>query len=188
VIAGVVLAAGGSSRLGSPKQLVRVEERSLVVRAVESCLGGGCSRVSVVLGASAERIRPALRGRPVEVLVNDDWRSGIASSIRTAISALPDEAEGVVLAVCDQPRLSSDVVRRLIAAFDGAPERMVACEYAGTVGVPAVFGRGRFEELLQLRGDSGARQLLRKNLGTVVRLAWPDGALDLDLPADLGEI
>ena len=188
MIAGVVLAAGESSRLGSPKQLVRVKERTLLVHTADCLVRGGCARVAVVLGASMEQIVPTLIGLPARVVVNEDWREGIASSIRAGISALADEVEAVVLATCDQPRLEPDVVRRLIARFDGAPGSMVACEYAGTVGVPALFGRGRFAELLQLRGASGARQLLRGNLDRVVRMPWPGGTFDVDLPSDREKI
>jgi molybdenum cofactor cytidylyltransferase len=138
----------------------------------------------VVLGASLETVLPKLRGSAVDVLINEDWREGIASSIRVGVSALSEEVEAVVLAVCDQPRLSPDVVRRLIAGFDGDPGCMVACEYAGTVGVPALFARGCFEKLLQLSGDRGARRLLRRDLESVVRVSWPGGAFDVDLPSD----
>ena len=188
MIAGVVLAAGESSRLGSPKQLVRVKERTLLVHTADCLVRGGCARVAVVLGASMEKIVPTLIGLEAKVVVNEDWREGIASSIRAGISALADEVEAVVLATCDQPRLEPDVVRRLIARFDGVPECMVACEYAGTVGVPALFGRGRFEELLQLRGESGARRLLRGNIDRVVRVPWPGGTFDVDLPSDREKI
>jgi molybdenum cofactor cytidylyltransferase len=188
VIAGIVLAGGGSSRLGSPKQLVLLKGRTLLVHAADCCLSGGCEPVIVVLGASRETIEPTLSGLPVRVVVNEDWREGIASSIRAGISALPDGVEALVLATCDQPELEPDVVRRLIKGFDGTPGRMVACAYGGTVGVPALFGRDRFEGLLQLRGDSGARQLLRGNLESVVRVPWSGGAFDLDLPSDREKI
>jgi molybdenum cofactor cytidylyltransferase len=188
VIAGVVLAAGGSSRLGSPKQLVQVKGRTLLAHAADCCLSAGCEPVFVVLGASLETIEPTLSGLPVTVVVHSGWREGLASSIRAGISALPEEVEALVLATCDQPLLEPDVVRRLIAGFDGAPGRMVACEYDGTVGVPALFGRDRFEELIRLRGDSGARQLLRRNPGSVVRVPWSGGAFDVDLPSDREKI
>lgn len=188
MIAGVVLAAGGSRRLGSPKQLVQVKERTLLFHTASCLVEGGCARVFVVLGALRETIGPTLVGLPVTVVVNEGWREGIASSIRAGIEALPEEVTAVVLAACDQPLLEPDVVRRLIAGFDGAPRCMVACAYAGTVGVPALFGRGRFEELLQLRGDSGARQLLRRNLDEVERVRWSSGWYDIDLPSDRDEV
>jgi molybdenum cofactor cytidylyltransferase len=188
VIAGVVLAAGASSRLGSPKQLLRVGGRSLVGHAAGCCSRGGCAHVAVVLGALAERIRPALRDLPVDLVHNENWREGIASSIRAGIASLPREVDAALLVTADQPRLTADVVRRLIEAYDGTPACMVACEYAGTLGVPALFARGHFDELLRLRGDRGARRLLRNRSGAVVRVPWPDGALDVDRPADLGKI
>jgi len=184
MIAGVVLAAGESSRLGSPKQLVKVHDRTLLNHTLDCCVNGGCAWVAVVLGAAMDTILPTLTGLPSEVVINEQWREGIASSIRSGVSALPAEAEAVVLATCDQPLLKSDVVRRLIQGFDGDPARMVACVYAGAVGVPALFGRGRFDELLRLRGDSGARRLLRANLESVVTVPWPGGAFDVDSPSD----
>ena len=188
MIAGVVLAAGGSRRLGRPKQLVSVGGRSLVQHAADCCLAGGCKPVRVVLGASFARIRPRLQDLPVELLRNEDWQEGIASSMRIGVRELPAGVEAVLLATCDQPRLSPGVVRRLIAAFDGSPGGSAACEYAGTVGVPALFGAGRFEELLALRGDHGAKKLLLSNPGSLARVPWPDGAVDLDCPEDLDRI
>ena len=159
-----------------------------MLHTVDCLVQGGCERVLVVLGAGLETIAPTLVGLAASVVVNEGWREGIASSIRAGITALPEETEAVVLTTCDQPRLEPDVVRRLIAGFDGAPRRMLACAYAGTVGVPALFGRGCFEALLELRGDRGARQLLRKEPENVQRVPWPAGSFDVDRPSDLDEI
>jgi len=184
MIAGVVLAAGASTRLGSPKQLVEVRGRSLLRHATECCVDGGCEFVVVVLGAAAVQVRPELRGLRVKVVDNDGWREGIASSIRAGISALPQGVHAAVLLTCDQPRLTPPLVRRLIAAYDGTPGRMVACEYGDTVGVPALFGRDRFRDLMALRGDRGAKPLVSSHPGDVLRVPWPDGVVDVDLPED----
>jgi len=184
MIAGVVLAAGNSTRLGSPKQLLPVRGRSLLRHAVECCLDGGCAPVIVVLGASRVEIRPELRGLRVEVVVAANWREGIAASIRTGLAAVPPPVRGALFSTCDQLRLTPQVVRRLIAGFDGAPGRMVASEYGGTVGVPALFGRDRFAELSSLRGDRGAKAVLLRSRGDLVRVPWFEGAIDVDVPAD----
>jgi len=190
VIAAVVLAAGEASRLGRPKQLVAYRGRSLIRGAVEAALGGGCSPVVVVLGARAEQVRREIEPRDVRVVVNSAWREGMAASVRAGIAELAaaDEVEAVVLTGCDQPHLSAEVFRRLLEAYRGREDpaaSMAACEYAGTLGAPALFARVEFGRLLSLEGDRGARDLLRAEAGRVVRISWPEGARDVDTPEDL---
>jgi molybdenum cofactor cytidylyltransferase len=191
VIAAVVLAAGGASRLGRPKQLVAYRGRSLIRGAVEAALGGGCSPVVVVLGAQAEQVRQEIEPRDVRVVVNSAWREGMAASVRAGIAELEattDEVEAVVLTGCDQPHLSAEVFRRLLEAYRGREDpaaSMAACEYAGTLGAPALFARAEFGRLRALDGDRGARDLLRAEASRVVHISWPEGARDVDTPEDL---
>jgi molybdenum cofactor cytidylyltransferase len=191
MIAAVVLAAGESSRLGRPKQLVAFRGRSLIRGAVEAALGGGCSPVIVVLGARAERVRREIDPRNVRAVVNPAWREGMAGSIRVGLAELEasaGDAEAVVLMGCDQPHLSADVLRRLLEAYRGrkdATATMAACAYAGTLGTPALFSRVEFGRLVALDGDRGARDLLRAETDRVVRISWPDGARDVDVPGDV---
>lgn len=190
MIAAVVLGAGGSKRLGQPKQLLERGGRSLVRNAVEAAVGGGCRPVIVVLGAESERVRAAIDDPRVVTRLNPDWEDGIASSIRTGIAALRGlerDVEAAVLTACDQPRLSPAVIRRLIDAYRDRVDRtiaMAACTYAGTRGTPALFGRERFDRLLGLHGDRGAQSLLRAGSEPVLEVAWPDGELDIDRPED----
>ncbi len=191
MIAAVVLAAGGSSRLGRPKQLVEFGGRSLLRNAVEAAVGGGCDPVVVILGAEAERIRPELEGLAVVAVTNPCWRHGVATSIRRGVAEVEQlcpEVEGVVLIACDQPLLSPAIIRALIEAHRDCSERaaaMVASAYAETLGTPALFGRDHFGSLGQLDGDRGARGLLRESAPRVVTVAWPQGAVDIDRPEDL---
>ena len=191
MIAAVVLAAGESSRLGRPKQLVAYRGRSLIRGAVEAALGGGCAPVVVVLGAQAEQVRQEIATLDVRAVVNSEWREGMAASVRAGIAELEattDEVEAVVLTGCDQPHLSADVIRRLLEAYRGRAERavsMAACDYAGTLGAPALFARVEFGRLLALGGDLGARELLRAQADRVARIPWPEGARDVDAPDDL---
>ena len=188
MIAAVLLAAGGSSRLGRSKQLVRYRGRTLLRRAAEAALDGGCDRVIVVLGADAERLREELDGLSVTPLLNERWSEGMAGSIRVGVEEVlrgDEPAEGVLLLLCDQPHLSAVVVGRVLAAFDGRPDRCVACEYDQTVGPPTLFGRDWHNALLRLEGDHGAKRLLRDAGEALVRVPWPDGAVDIDRSADV---
>jgi len=186
VVAAVVLAAGGSRRLGRPKQLLRLAGRPLVRRVVDAAGAGGCGPVVVVLGAEAEAVRAALAGAAVESVDNERWSEGIASSIRAGIAFVErlSAVRAALLLSSDQVALDADVVRRMLGAFDGASGRMVACEYAGTIGIPALFERSRFGELALLAGEAGAKSLLLRHADAVVRLPWPAGAADVDEPRD----
>jgi len=119
-------------------------------------------------------------------VVNDGWKEGMASSLRAGVAAAGDDptVEAVLLLPCDQPKLDGRIVRRMLDAFDGAPTSLVACEYSGELGVPALFGRAHFLDLAALRGDHGARKLLRRPGLEVTRVDWPDGAIDIDTPED----
>jgi molybdenum cofactor cytidylyltransferase len=191
VIAAVVLAAGESSRLGRPKQALPHRGRSLLRHTVECAVAAGCDPVLVVLGARAGELGAELDGTPARTVTNEDWREGIGSSVRAGVAAVERErpdARAVLLLVCDQPRLTPQVLRRLLERFRAAGPRIVACEYAGTVGVPALFERALFPELLELSGPTGAKPLLRTHAEEVVRLAWPDGDVDVDRPGDLDRL
>lgn len=188
MIAAVVLAAGGSTRLGRPKALVRHRGRTLLQRTVDAALASGCSPVLVVLGAAAGEVGETIADRPVERLVHPGWEAGLASSLATGVGALAarPEVRGALLLCCDQPRLSAALLRRMLAAFDGTPGRMVACAYADTIGIPALFERECFKALAALRGERGAKSLLTAAGSRPVLIDWPDGAADVDREEDLG--
>jgi len=187
-IAAVVLAAGASRRFGEPKQLAVIEGESLLRRSVAAASGSRCNQVIVVLGSDFERIRGTLAGCAVRIVHNPDWEEGMASSIRSAVRAL-DEAtpsvDAVLLMTCDQPLVSPEVLDRLISACERTGLTMAACEYGGRRGVPALFARPHFRALLDLRGDHGARGILRQHSDGVAAIDWPQGAVDIDTPEDL---
>jgi molybdenum cofactor cytidylyltransferase len=183
----VILAAGGSSRMGSAKQLLMLGGVPLVVRAVDAALASAARPVVVVLGSRAERVRAPISGRPVLTVLNPDWKSGMASSIRAGVAALlgaEPEIDAVLVAPCDQPALSAEVIDAL-AALHRASGRVAATRFCGRNGAPAVFGRGHFERLLALSGDEGARSMLNAGAHEVSTLELPEMALDLDTPADV---
>ncbi|MCE2861121.1 MAG: hypothetical protein RIR76_1475 [Verrucomicrobiota bacterium] len=184
----VLLAAGASRRMGSPKQLIEIDGRPLLVRAVEAALAAPVWPVVVVLGANAAVIRPAIAPLPVLVVENPAWAEGMASSIREGISALRQFSRGLdaaVLALCDQPGFSAATVESLLAAHRATGRGIVAARYAGRLGAPALFSRGHFAALTALTGEEGARDLLNADPARVAAVDLPELARDLDTPADL---
>jgi molybdenum cofactor cytidylyltransferase len=184
-VTAVLLAAGASSRLGEPKQLLKSKGLSLLRHAAVTACASRASEVIIVLGYEAPRMRSELAGLPVLVLENPLWREGISSSIRLAVSSLSADSEGVLLMVCDQPRLSSLHLNALIDAFDRSAGRPVASAYRGSTGVPALFPRRLFTELLLLGGDRGAKGVLYTHAEELITIQWADGALDVDTDADV---
>ena len=181
----VVLAAGSSSRFGSPKQLVRVNGRPLMHTVVSRAVELAGHSVTVVLGANAGELAPLLKHSPASVAVNRDWPEGIASSIREGLKHAPSTADGVLIALADQAAVTTEDLRRLAGAWRRNPNAIAAAQYAGAVGVPAIFPRWCFRELNELRGDRGAQVLLQRHVDRLVRLPMPSAELDIDRPEDL---
>jgi molybdenum cofactor cytidylyltransferase len=181
----LVLAAGASRRFGSPKQLVRFDGQSLLQRAVAHASELLGSAVTVVLGAHAAEIAETLPTGSAGVLINRDWQEGIASSIRIGVQRLPGACDGVMLVLADQPLVGSETLRRLMTAWRRQPRNIIASRYGSVTGVPAIFPRWCFSDLTDLRGDAGARIVIRRYSDHVVRLAHPEAAVDIDYPDDL---
>lgn len=173
--AAVIVAAGASIRYGAPKQLARLGGETLLERAVRVAREAGCWPVVVVLGASAELICSRCELGHALVVVNEDWASGMGGSIGHGVRSLCG-VDGCVLMTCDMPAVTPLHLRLLMETGEAT-----ASAYAGRQGVPAYFPAGRFAELMELYGDSGARELLRD--ARSVELAY--GELDVDTPDDL---
>ena len=181
----VVLAAGASTRFGATKQLVRVSGRPLMHTVVSRAVELAGHSVTVVLGAHAGELAPLLKHSPASVAVNREWSEGIASSIREGVAHTPATADGVMIVLADQAAVTTEDLRRLATAWRRNPSSIVAAQYAGGSGVPAIFPRWCFRELNELRGDRGAQSLLQRHLDRVVRLPMPSAELDIDRPEDL---
>lgn len=182
----VLLSAGASSRMGGTKGLLPYRGGTLVSHSAETALASGASDVTIVLGAEAERIRTALGDLPVRTIVNTAWSEGMGSSIRTGVAALNPEAEAVVIALADQPLITSDHLRHLVEGLNCTP--IVASSYDGVLGAPCAFRSEEFERLLALRGDAGARTLLRGGEASVSSIAFQEANLDIDTPAAYKEL
>lgn len=181
----IVLAAGASTRFGSPKQLVRIGGRPLLHTVVARTAEVTGNALIVVLGAGAGQLAPLLRHSPGSVVINRHWREGLASSIRAGVARLPPTCAGVLLVLADQAAVTSDDLKRLAGTWRRRPRCIVAALYAGTAGAPAIFPRATFAELAALRGDSGAKAVLHRSPDRVVRVPMPSAELDLDTPEDL---
>jgi molybdenum cofactor cytidylyltransferase len=176
-VAGLILAAGASSRLGSPKQLAMLDGETLLERSVRVARVAGCSPVVVVLGAEAERILARCRLGDAIAVVNDRWAEGMASSIRAGMAAFDAQSvRGLILMVCDQPAVTGGHLRALMHSAC-----TMASRYAGRRGVPAFFPASALDGLAALEGDAGARELLQSSPG--IELAG--GELDVDTVEDL---
>lgn len=184
----LILAAGASTRLGQPKQLLSYQGKPLIRQMTEVAIASGCQPVGVILGAYAETIEPHLTDLDITIICNEQWSTGMASSIQCGlreILAIAPELDAIVLMVCDQPFVSSDVIHQLISGYQTSNCPIVASEYAGILGVPALFHRSLFPELLTIQGDMGAKAIIRRHRSRCLGIPFAEGAIDLDTPHDL---
>ncbi|HEY4104081.1 MAG TPA: nucleotidyltransferase family protein [Polyangiaceae bacterium] len=174
-----ILAAGASRRLGRPKQLVIHRGAPLVVLAAECAIRSRATACAVIVGAEQRAVRDALAGAPLEIIENPEWHEGVASSIRAAATwAKSRRLHALIIALCDQPKLTSAHLERLIAEY----ERLrlpVASFYARKNAVPALIPDTYLDQLCALSGDRGASALLNGG-ARVTSVAWPDGEFDVD--------
>jgi molybdenum cofactor cytidylyltransferase len=184
----LVLAAGASTRLGQPKQLVKLGGRPALHGVVSVATAIAGHAVTVVIGAHAAELTRLLAHSPASVIVNRHWEEGMASSIRFGVSSLPAATEAVLVLLGDQVAVTADDLKRLVAAWKEQDGVIAAATYDQRVGVPAIFPRVCFGELAELRGDQGARQILERNSFRVARVAMPNAAVDLDTPDDLAAL
>jgi CTP:molybdopterin cytidylyltransferase MocA len=185
-IAGIILAAGGSSRFGAPKQLLAHRGENLVRRAARSASEAGLSPVIVVLGAYASSIEIFLAGLEFVVLVvNEEWESGQASSLRAgAQKAAGLGCDAALIILADQPLVDRDSLTKLVGCFT-LTERVIASRHSGVLGAPALFGAEYFDDLMSLGGDHGAGQWLRSHPELVTPVDIDEAAFDIDTPDDL---
>lgn len=183
----IILAAGASTRMGEPKQLLPLAGHPLITRTVETALESAAWPVVVVLGAHAEKIRPLLARYPVLIAENSAWIEGMASSLRTGIATLQQfsrSLDAALVALCDQPAFSAETINQLVTAQRESGRSIAAARYNGRNGAPALFLREHFAALSTLTGEEGARSLLNGTPERLVAIDLPALAADLDTPAD----
>jgi xanthine dehydrogenase accessory factor len=182
----MLLAAGSSSRFGSPKQLADVAGRPMLARTLDTLRQLERRHpVTVVLGANAERLEPIVRAAGANAAFNPEYGQGMASSICAGLARAPLDARGVLIVLADQVAVTTEDLRRLVSRWEQQPDRIVAAQYGDTIGVPAILPADLFPELAALQGDRGARPLLARHAERVIRVPMPSAAQDIDTPADL---
>jgi molybdenum cofactor cytidylyltransferase len=201
----LILAAGASTRLGQPKQLLSYQGKPLIRQMAEVAIcassfraapltqqrfaiASGCQPIGVVLGAYAETIEPHLADLDIHIICNEQWSTGMAGSIQCGLRnmlAISPELNAIILMVCDQPFVSPMLIHQLICGYQISNYPIVASEYAGILGVPALFHRTFFPKLFSLQGDVGAKSIIRQHRSRSLGISFIEGAIDLDIPQNL---
>jgi CTP:molybdopterin cytidylyltransferase MocA len=165
---------------------------TLLARVIRLANEAGAAPVLAVLGAQHNKIRANVALNDADVVINENWEQGIATSIHEGVKATNAAApgiSGVLILSCDQPRLTAAHLRTLIESFNAQLEPTIAASsYAGVIGIPAIFPRSLFPDLFALSGDKGARALLNPPPCSLIAQPFEGGEVDIDLPADLGEL
>jgi molybdenum cofactor cytidylyltransferase len=187
----IILAAGASTRLGRPKQLLKFRDKTLIEKIAETALKTNLNTV-VVLGANAEKIKTAIENLPVKIAINENWQSGMASSIVTGLEKsleIEPNLSAVILLLCDQPFITKATILRLVESREETNKTIIASEYKNMLGVPALFSREVFKELLNLEGDVGARFLIKKyESENLAKISVPEAAFDIDTEEDFERV
>ena len=179
-IAIIILAAGSSSRLGRPKQLLELNGKTLLQKSIETALNVSIN-VTVVLGANENLVRPTISGFPINIILNENWISGMSGSIQTGMSALKNnEFQAVLIMLCDQPFINASILKGMIEVFEKNKFPIVASEYEKKVGVPAIFDASFFQKLKMLKGQKGAKKLIMNNLDKTKSFMFENGKIDID--------
>lgn len=186
-VSAVILAAGGARRMGLPKQLLPWKGSTLLGHAIAVARESRCSNILVVLGAYRNAIHPVIADAGVFRVVNPEWSEGLGSSIRTAIrtlNALPHRSDAALIQLADQPLVTAGVLDRLIETFERTRTGIVASEYGGEQGTPALFDASLFPELSELEGQAGVQRVIARHPDRLVAVPFAGGVIDLDTRED----
>lgn len=186
-IAIIILAAGSSSRLGQPKQLLTYQSQSLLQHIVSLVSILPSVTPAVVIGANREIIEANLLSADIKIIINDEWQQGMASSIKAGLRAMLEtnpSLDGCLFAVCDQPYISTALLNEIIAVHAQTGKGIIAAAYADTLGTPVFFSKKYFDNLLALNNDEGAKKIIRQYAADVASVPFPNGEVDIDTLED----
>jgi molybdenum cofactor cytidylyltransferase len=187
----VILAAGSSSRMGIPKQLLEFDGITLLSHAVIEAVNSNTNIVVVVIGTGADLIVKEIDKYKVHVVENKNWEEGMASSVRLGLNTLlqnKPEIDAVIIMVCDQPFVSSVVLNDLITTHMNSGKPITVCNYGEAIGPPTLFHRSLFNELMELKGDVGAKKIIQQHSNEVATVLFPKGSIDIDTMEDYESI
>lgn len=180
----IILAAGKSSRLGQAKQLLKYKGKSLLQNTIEASVDLGSKETIMVLGANSALIEAKIALNNVTVLNNKNYERGLASSVKLGVQYLKEKTSAILILVCDQAHINSNQLKGLIKTWKNNPSKIICSTYAGTLGVPAIFPRHFFDDLMQLKGDRGAKSLLINYQDQLIPLPFEGGEVDIDTEKD----
>ncbi len=186
-IAIIILAAGSSSRMGQSKQLLLVDGEPLLLKTVKTALEVKTASVIVVLGAHDQEHATVTQNHAVNLVFNERWQRGMGSSLKVGLQFLEDNtpaAESVIILVCDQPALTTEHLLNLIQTYKKSGKSIIASYYSNAPGVPALFDKTHFNELLHLDDLQGAKKIIQQNMAVTELIHFPEGTIDLDTPGD----
>ena len=169
--------------MGQPKQLLSYQGETLISYVAKCAIASSANLVITILGANAEQIEKNISSFPVTILKNHVWNEGISSSIRCGISYVEkyfSEIKAVIFLTCDQPFISSDFIDKIIDCYDADSQPIIASKYATTIGIPVLFPRILFPEIMQLKGDRGAKKIIERYRDRVQTIKFTRGEIDLD--------
>jgi molybdenum cofactor cytidylyltransferase len=182
----IILAAGASNRLGQPKQNLLFENKTLLQRAIDTGLASHCKSIIVVLGANTNQLQLPLQHENLKIIVNQDWAEGMASSIRVAVSHVEKNSSftSVIVMLCDQPFVTPELIEQLRQKQLESGKPLIACTYLDSVGVPALFDRSLFVELQSLKGNEGAKKIIKNHADDLSIIQFENGGIDIDTLED----
>ena len=185
--AAILLAAGSSSRMGKPKQLLSYKSKSLLEFTIDMAIDSVTDPIIVVIGANASLVQKVIEHKKIHIVENKNWTEGMASSIRCGIGMLTQispSAEGAILMVCDQPFVSSTLLNNLVSTHKSTGKPIVTSKYQNVIGPPTLFHKTIFSELMNLTGDTGAKKIVEKHITDVETVQFDAGIIDIDTEED----
>lgn len=186
----IILAAGESSRLGYPKQIAKYKDKTLLQLAIDAANGCDAHKRVLVLGANRDEIKKTFSGASIPNIPNPQYEKGMSSSLKIGLEYMLkfDAPDQIIIMLCDQPFVDAKILNKLITMQEKEGKGIVACAYSKTIGVPILFGKAYFHELMELKGDEGAKKIAQAHEEDLVTISFPKGKIDIDTEEDLKDL
>jgi len=182
----IILAAGASRRMGTPKQLLKIGKKTLLEKTIDTAQKLVDKEIVVVLGANAEKIQTTTKWpKGVSIIINDEWQKGMGTTLKKGVNYFLEQSQSfqaIIVMVCDQPYLTTEKLEELIELYKKTKADIIAAQYENIQGVPALFSSQLFSKLAALNEDEGARKIIKRHQGVVKTINFPEGIYDLDTP------